>query len=936
MSATPTDNLSILLMGSPRILLNSQQLTFRSAKAVALLAFLSMSGQVHDRAELALLLWPDSDSKRARGTLRYTLTLLKQALGDDFLTITHHQVGLNRTASWSSDASAVKRLLTPVLTPGHTLSTEGIGEIERGIALYEGDFLTGFTLRDSENFNEWAIQQGEALQRLLATALKQVTAYHAEQQNWDAALDYGHRWLNLDPFYETAHCQLMQIYAATGQWTAVQNQYQSLVDLLDKEMGAPPQPKTEALYRQLCQKRDTAQSPPTPLTDLSRDQRSRQVLMEKMRRFWVNSLLISLREPGELIQLKLRFTIEVIDYAWFDIIDKPQNQPVTNIQQAFERADHALLILGTAGAGKTISLVALAETLLEKAARREEQPIPVILNLSTWAGREMSIAEWAVEEMVAQYQIPRRMGQTWLKEDRLLLLLDGLDEMSPVFQRDCIQAINVFRQSFGLADLVVCCRQSAYAQAIATTETRLQLNGAVVIQPLTTGQINHYVSPALAKTIFEDEALLEMAQSPLTLRMLRLALNEAEQPQAEAYPPVTHRHLFARYVHFMLGRQEEKGGDTYPSGPVRTHLIWLARQMERHNQSIFLIEQLQPSWLSSRPLQWLYLLLTRSVMAALLGTPIGWSFIQLLRINPPQIEIHFLNRWAALVGLTIFPWNGLLSVFVLVLITGLVAALVDGLFFAWRQGRDDEVQLSRRLGRLQLAAVVGAVCATATFLISRTDTWLMALSLGGMAALCFGLSFNYLSYGQSLRTEIRSRDALAWSWPKALLLGLVGVSSALLWSGMAWLQDPVSPRWQINLLNTGFTLFLLGGITGKQMETSNRPNQGIRIAGKNGLKAATLLAVATALLAGITVNPLSGLLNGALFGLLAGVMHGLNDVVKHAIIRLLLWVEQRIPFNHIPLLDYAANCALLRKVGGGYAFWHRLLLEHFADEGRSV
>jgi hypothetical protein len=36
------------------------------------------------------------------------------------------------------------------------------------------------------------------------------------------------------------------------------------------------------------------------------------------------------------------------------------------------------------------------------------------------------------------------------------------------------------------------------------------------------------------------------------------------------------------------------------------------------------------------------------------------------------------------------------------------------------------------------------------------------------------------------------------------------------------------------------------------------------------------------------------------------------------------------PWNYVRFLDYAAGQILLRKVGGGYVFIHRMLLEHFS------
>ena len=53
--------------------------------------------------------------------------------------------------------------------------------------------------------------------------------------------------------------------------------------------------------------------------------------------------------------------------------------------------------------------------------------------------------------------------------------------------------------------------------------------------------------------------------------------------------------------------------------------------------------------------------------------------------------------------------------------------------------------------------------------------------------------------------------------------------------------------------------------------------------------------------------------------------------LRHGVLRFLLWRAGSIPWNYPRFLDYAAEHILLRKVGGGYIFIHRLLLEYFAS-----
>ena len=73
-----------------------------------------------------------------------------------------------------------------------------------------------------------------------------------------------------------------------------------------------------------------------------------------------------------------------------------------------------------------------------------------------------------------------------------------------------------------------------------------------------------------------------------------------------------------------------------------------------------------------------------------------------------------------------------------------------------------------------------------------------------------------------------------------------------------------------------------------------------------------------------------GLTDAAIPALAVGLACGGAAFVRHFVLRCLLWCTGCIPFNYARFLDYAAERILLRKVGGGYIFIHRLLLEYFA------
>jgi len=71
------------------------------------------------------------------------------------------------------------------------------------------------------------------------------------------------------------------------------------------------------------------------------------------------------------------------------------------------------------------------------------------------------------------------------------------------------------------------------------------------------------------------------------------------------------------------------------------------------------------------------------------------------------------------------------------------------------------------------------------------------------------------------------------------------------------------------------------------------------------------------------------LLFGIVGGLLAGGLLGGLTCLQHGVLRFILWRTQTIPLRAVQFLDYAARTILLYKVGGGYIFIHRLLLEYF-------
>jgi hypothetical protein len=67
---------------------------------------------------------------------------------------------------------------------------------------------------------------------------------------------------------------------------------------------------------------------------------------------------------------------------------------IATLLATFFEADSKLLILGEPGAGKTTLLLQLLVDLLKRAEQESTFPMPVLFTLSSWAVKQLSLANW--------------------------------------------------------------------------------------------------------------------------------------------------------------------------------------------------------------------------------------------------------------------------------------------------------------------------------------------------------------------------------------------------------------------------------------------------------------------------------------------------------------------------------------------------------------
>ena len=345
-----------------------------------------------------------------------------------------------------------------------------------------------------------------------------------------------------------------------------------------------------------------------------------------------NSALINLFKEKQNEQVECRWAVEVK----IGNHSTTQLSAKTKIIEVFDQKAIAgkLLILGAPGAGKTTTLLEIARELCDRALNDLNQPIPALFNLSTWKDDKQAIAEWLVVELKDKWGVRTDIGKHWLQNHQLLPLLDGLDELESNRQERCVQAINQFlKQAYCPKNLVVCSRRDEYE----LSNTQLQLNGAVCLQPLSSTQIHDYLlhvgRPELWQSINNDPEQLKLVKTPLLLSIMTLAAEEIsiEEWQKRNSPESRCRYLLDAYIERMLKRDIKHRW--YVSGkpsPEETKhwLSWLASRLKDVSSEEFLIERMQPSWLRTRVQKQIYHVGTGIIGGLIIGV-IGGLFIEL-------------------------------------------------------------------------------------------------------------------------------------------------------------------------------------------------------------------------------------------------------------------------------------------------------------------
>lgn len=236
--------LKIQLLGPPAVWHNGTAVKINRRKSRAILYYTAAQSLPVTRAQLLEMFWIDLPRSQALQTLRATLYGLRKALGDD-IQVEDEQIALQTNVDVD----------TRRFQAGFKLIPPDLSELASLIELYRGDLLEGFTLPDSQAFEDWLLIEREHLRRLAIRGYSGLSKGYEAIGDFYNALSALDRALAFDSLQEDIHRERIRVLYQSGDRTGAIRHYDYLRKLLDDELGVPPMKETRDLYDDLINDR---------------------------------------------------------------------------------------------------------------------------------------------------------------------------------------------------------------------------------------------------------------------------------------------------------------------------------------------------------------------------------------------------------------------------------------------------------------------------------------------------------------------------------------------------------------------------------------------------------------------------------------------------------------------------------------------------------
>jgi hypothetical protein len=230
------------------------------------------------------------------------------------------------------------------------------------------------------------------------------------------------------------------------------------------------------------------------------------------------------------------------------------------------RAEHRSVVIGPAGAGKSLllknSMLIWAEGLSKRHGNRRDRRVPVLIELHRCNNSDGDITQLVLEELDRnQVSRPRSFVGKALRDGQLRLLLDGLDEVGKDRREQVIKMIMDFAKANSACQIVVTCRDAIYHGELSE-----RFEHVVRIADFDDASIRRFLGnwpgieradvDGLSASLRSNPSLMHLARSPLLLTMIAyLYVNKFAKKSRSL--PASRATFYETAINHLLDRDRE-------------------------------------------------------------------------------------------------------------------------------------------------------------------------------------------------------------------------------------------------------------------------------------------------------------------------------------------------------------------------------------------
>jgi DNA-binding SARP family transcriptional activator len=236
--------LEVWALGEGRVVRDGHAVSsseWRAAMAKELFFYILLHGPL-ERDAIGLVFWPDLSAKSMADSFHTTLYRARRAVGADAVVAEDGRYRLGDVDYWFDVEEFESLVERARLLPPGDWQAEDLWR--RAEALYRGDFLP-------EVERLWCVPKREALREMYIEALVGIGRCHEVRREFEGAVGWYRRALEVDELREDVHQRIMHCYAEAGRRPEALAQYRHCQEILGRELGVEPSAETRRLYEQI-------------------------------------------------------------------------------------------------------------------------------------------------------------------------------------------------------------------------------------------------------------------------------------------------------------------------------------------------------------------------------------------------------------------------------------------------------------------------------------------------------------------------------------------------------------------------------------------------------------------------------------------------------------------------------------------------------------